>query len=197
MTRYLLLVLLLFHIPAFGQSLSADGDNYNWEANILTGLNTDGWEISFGAAYFPVEYIGIKANIGLATEIEGLVDFIEGITSDYIDFDEPYYYDTARFKFNPSLVFRTPRLIHLKSQDAGFYMFAEPGFVLSPGGSGSRNAKACCWDLKCGINFQIDRLILFAGYGISNFYLFSGYRPDNFNSGYLTHFGFIGSAFKF
>ena len=73
--------------------------------------------------------------------------------------------------------------------------------ILSPGASGSRNARYCCWDMKAGINMQLDRFILTIGYGISDFALYSGY-PDNMhglpdNDNYITHTVFVGTAFKF
>lgn len=195
------MALLLLCIPVSGQLLTADGEDFIWEADMLAGLNNDGYEFGFGVAYFPIQYIGLKANVGFANELEEFGDFIGHFDDSW---NQSYdYYDkyTARFKFNPSMVLRTPRIIHWKSQDAGFYLFAEPGCVISPGASGSRNAKICCWDFKGGVNLQFDRLIVFVGYGISNFSLYSGYPGSRWGTpsidNYITHTGFIGSAFKF
>lgn len=96
----------------------------HWEGSFLCGLNTDGYQFDFGIAYFPIHFVGIKANLGFTGEIEELGDWGK-------DELETHHHYTDRFKFTPSLVFRTPRLIHWKSQDAGFYIFAEPGIVLS------------------------------------------------------------------
>lgn len=196
MRCFLLAILLSVRAGCMAQTLKVD-DYFtsHWEANALVGLNNDGWEVDFGATYFPVDYVGIKADIGLAAEIIAITDWLE----------EDYYYDfsiwdkyTARFKFNPSLVLRTPRIAYWKNQDAGFYLFAEPGIVLSPGASDSHNARWLCYDFKGGINIQLQQLIFFAGYGISNFSLYSGF-PSNSPNGdnYMTHFGFIGTAYKF
>lgn len=197
-----LVMLLMMYVTLSAQSLYADGDRFSWEANISAGLNNDGYEFGFGMAYFPIQYIGLKANVGWANEIEEISDFLGKFNDDW---NQPYEYSThfyaGRFKFNPSIVLRTPRIIHWKNQDAGFYIFGEPGCVISPGASGSRNARICCWDFKGGINMQIDRLIFFIGYGISNFSLFSGYPDSRWGSpsidNYITHTGFIGSAYKF
>lgn len=169
----------------------------HWEADIFAGLNSDGWQFDIGAAYFPTACVGLKASIGMAEEIEGLGDLIKNAIHDYpYDdyYDTPYY--TARFKFNPAIVLRTPRVIYWRSQDAGFHLFAEPGMVISPGARHSRNAKICCLDLKAGINLQIDRFIVCVGYGITDFNLYSGH-PRFKNSDTLTHSGFIGGAYKF
>lgn len=194
MKRILLPLFLCAALAATPQSLNVDGDVSHWEADFLAGLNTDGWQIDLGAAYFPLQYIGIKANIGTAGEIQELGDWGK-------DESETGHQYATRFKFTPALVLRSPRLINLSDQHAGIYLFAEPGLILSPGASGSRGAKTCRWDFKAGINLQIDRFIVFAGYGVTNFRLYSGRPatraglPESLN--YLTHSGFIGTAYKF
>lgn len=181
-------------VAASAQSLRTDEGMKHWETNFLVGLNTDGSQFDFGIAYFPFQFIGVKAQIGLAGEIEELGDLI----SDDIYVHHHY---TTRFKFNPAFALRTPRLISWKSQDAGFYLFAEPGIILSPGASGSKRAEHFNWDLKCGINLQIDCFVVTVGYGISDFFLYSGCQhnhmgvPDSHK--YTTHSGFIGGAYKF
>ncbi len=185
---------MICHLIMPAQSLSTDDGIRHWEADFRAGLNTDGYQFSFGAAYFPIQYAGVRAQIGLGGEIEEIGDWGK-------DELETHHSYAARFKFIPALVLRTPRLIHWKSQGAGIYLFAEPGLVLSPGASGSRNARCVNWDFKAGVNMQIDRFILMVGYGISDFSLYSGYPhnhwgasdPDN----YITHSGFIGGAYKF
>lgn len=194
MRRYAFFLCLLCWLGAFAQSLDVDGERSHWEVNFLAGLNNDGWETDFGITYFPIQYVGIKADIGFAGEIEELGDWGKD------EWETGHHY-AARFKFIPSLVLRTPQLVRWKSQDAGFYLFAEPGIVLSPGARGSKNAEWCNWDFKAGVNLQLDRIILFAGYGISNFSLMSGSPYNYWGTGakdnYITHFGFIGTAYKF
>lgn len=73
--------------------------------------------------------------------------------------------------------------------------------VISPGSSGSKGARTVCWDFKGGINLQIDQFVVSAGYGISNFSLYSG-NPHNHwglpgSDSHITHCGFIGTAYKF
>lgn len=189
------LVLSLIFISAEAQTLNLEEGECHWEGGFSAGLNNDGYEFDFRVAYFPIPYIGVKAGIGLAGEIWELEDWVD----DYND--EAYYEYAARFKFNPAIVIRSPRLINWKSQDAGFYLFTEPGIVLSPGARGSRNAQHYRWDVKSGVNLQFDRFIVTIGYGISNFSLYSGAPithwglPENMN--YITHTVFIGGAVKF
>ncbi len=191
-----LLLCALFRTDGFSQTLT-DGDRtMHWEADALTGLNSEGWQFDIGAAYFPIPYVGLKASIGIAEEIEGLADLIRNSVCDYPDYDyydTPYY--TTRFKFNPAIVLRSPGILYWHSMDAAFHLFAEPGLVISPGARGSRNARICCWDIKTGINLQVDRFIAFIGYGITDFSLYSGHPRLKNNS--ITHSGFIGGTYKF
>lgn len=196
MIRYIMTAILALTgvLCASAQSLACADGLMRWEGAMSGGLNNDGYEVDFQAAYFPLPYVGIKASLGFAGEIEELGDWGRE------EWETGHEY-AIRFKFNPSLVVRTPRLIHWKSQDAGFFLFTEPGIVLSPGASGSRNARWFSWDVKTGINFQIDRYIVTLGYGISDFSLYSG-APVNHNglpknTNYITHTVFIGGAYKF
>ena len=184
---------------ALAQTLACDDGTLHWEADIQAGLNSDGWQAEIGCAYFPVQFLGVKASVGLAGEIEEL-----GYIIDYYA-DSPYYYEyrpyTLRFKFTPSLVLRSPKLIEWKNQGGAFHIFTEPGLVLSPGARGSHDARVCCWSVKCGVNLQIDRVLLYVGYGASNFTLYSG-DPDNYNGlpehpRRISHSAFVGTAFKF
>lgn len=189
---------------ASAQSLRCDEGTFHLEGVITAGLNNDGYEANFGVVYFPVQYVGFKAAIGFAGELTRMEDWDlswgDDDRDDYWDDDDDNDY-TVRFKFNPAIVLRSPQLINLKSQNGGIYLFAEPGFVLSPGARGSHKAEWIRWDLKGGVNLQLDRLVLSIGYGVSNFSLYSG-RPFNENGlpdddNYITHNGFIGCAYKF
>ncbi len=189
-----ILLLIITALTTKAQSINIDGAVTNWEVGSYAALNTDGYEINLNAAYFPVQHIGIKTSIAFAGEIKQIDDW--GVD----DWESVHDY-AIRFKFNPAIVLRTPRIISLKNQDSGFYLFAEPGIVLSPGAPGSRDAKYFAWDIKTGINLQLQNIILTLGYGISNFSLYSGHpysqngTPDYDN--YKTHTGYIGISFKF
>ncbi len=188
----LLISIIVFKVNA--QTLKIDEDVWHWEGGFNIGLNNDGYEFDFRGLYFPIQYVGAKIGIGAAGEIKEMGDW----GSDQWETGHVY---AVRFKFNPAIALRTPRLIHWKSQDGGFYLFTEPGIVLSPGASGSKNAEYFRWDVKSGINLQIDRYIVTLGYGISNFSLYSG-EPINHNgigtkTNYITHSVFIGGAYKF
>lgn len=185
---------------AYSQSLPTDDGILHWEVDFRAGLNTDGYQFGFGIIYFPIQYVGFKAQIGLNGEIEEIGDWLTDDLNSFHDYSSYKDY-TTRFIFNPTLVFRTPRLVNWKNQDAWFSLFAEPGFILSPGALGSKNAQYINWDFKGGINMQIDCYILTLGYGISNFSLYSGF-PDNHwgapdNDNYITHLVFLGAAYKF
>lgn len=193
--KWILLILsMVSSLVTSAQSLNTDDGIMRWEGSFLAGLNTDGYQFDFGIAYFPIRFVGIKANLGFDGEIEELGDWGK-------DELETHHHYAVRFKFTPSLVLRTPRLVNWKSQDAGFYIFAEPGIVLSPGASGSKRAEYFNWDFKGGINLQVDRFIFTIGYGVSNFSLYSGFPNNHWGTPnkdkYITHSGFIGGAYKF
>lgn len=179
---------------ASSQTNMTDDGVCRWETGAMAGLNNDGYEWQFHGAYFPIQYVGAKIGLGMAGEIHQMGDWGED------EWETGHHY-AARFKFNAAIAVRSPRIINWKSQGAGFYLFTEPGIVLSPGASGSRNPRYCCWDLKSGINLQIDHLILTLGYGISDFSLYSGYPtnmqglPDDDN--YITHTAFVSCSYKF
>lgn len=193
--RWVLLIFsMVFYLVTSAQTLKTDDGLLHWEGSFIAGLNTDGYQFDFGIAYYPIQYVGIKTALGINGEIEELGDWGK-------DEFETHHHYAVRFKFTPSLVIRTPRLIHWKSQDGGFYLFAEPGIILSPGASGSKHAEYLNWDFKGGINLQIDRFIVSVGYGISNFSLYSGWPTNHWGSpdrdNYITHSGFIGGTYKF
>ena len=189
---------------ASGQSIKVDDERYHWEGVFFAGLNNDGYELGAGVGYFINQFAGVKATVGWATEFGGL-EYVSWDADEGISFDPPDYMwgerrdDRAiRFKFTPSLVFRTPCLINWKSQDAGFYLFAEPGLVMASPAKATRNARWLTADLKAGINLQIDRWVVTLGYGVSNFSLLSGRQySDGTKDNYITHTVFVGSAYKF
>lgn len=191
---FVICIVILFPLNAISQSLNCDDGKLHWETGCNVGLNNDGYGFEFRGLYFPMQYIGLKVGLGFAGEIEELGDW----GKDELETGHEY---AVRFKFNPAIVLRSPEIIHWKKQDGGFYLFTEPGIVLSPGSRGNRDAKYFRWDIKSGINLQVDRYIFTVGYGISNFSLYSGTphnhwgTPDPTN--YITHSVYIGGAYKF
>lgn len=192
-----LVLTTLVYFSSSSQTIEVDGDVMHWEAGFNTGLNNDGYEFDFRGLYFPVQYFGLKIGLGFAGEMQSLADLLDDEWQTW----ETYNDNVVRFKFNPAIVLRTPRLVYWRQQDGGFYFFAEPGIVLSPGASDRQNAEVFRWDLKTGINFQIDRYIFTLGYGISNFSLYSGHSINYYGSysdnEYITHSIYIGGAIKF
>lgn len=188
------MALMAFSVGAKAQALKVDDKPLHWEFDFSGGLNTDGAQLDIGLAYFPVQYVGFKASIGGAGEIKEISDWGRE------EWETGHHY-TLRFKFRPSLVFRTGRIIDWKRQDAGIYLFAEPGFILSPGAEGSKHAKTLNWDFRTGVNLQAGECVFFIGYGVSNYSLYSG-RPFSHWEGpdkdnYKTYSGFIGFGYKF
>lgn len=170
----------------------------HWEAGVCTGLNTDGYEFEARISYLPVQFVGFRFSLGFAGEIGELADWILDNTwyDDYYHYDD-YRYDeyNSRIKFGLALVLRSPCIFYWKRQDVGFYLFGEPGMVLSPGLPDSHRPRWICADMKAGINAQLGRVIVTLGYGISNFSLYSGMQPRG--SDYATHTVYVGCTYKF
>lgn len=195
MLRYCAIFFLIAcAVCARGQSLEHDDGVAHWEAGMGTGLNTDGYEVDARIVYLPVQYLGFRASVGFAGEIGELAEWL---TDNEWWYDDYYRYDdyNSRFKFGLALVLRSPCLLNWQKQDVGFYLFGEPGFVMSPGLSGSRNPRWICADMKAGINAQLGRAVFTLGYGISNFSLYSGTQPRG--SDYLTHTVYVAASYKF
>lgn len=191
----MLMAVVFMFLFGRGQTLTIDGETHRWEADFLAGLNSDGWQFDLGASYFINQHFGVKASVGISGEIEELGDWGEEDLA-------PDRHYVGRFRFMPSLVLRTPRLVNWESQGVDIYLFAEPGVILSPGARSSKNPQVFSWSMKAGVNFQVDRWIFIAGYGISNYCLYSGQPLNSYGervkkNGYLTHSVFIGAAYKF
>lgn len=197
----ILALLLLWMSAAHAQSLMVDDAKMRWEGGGTAGLNNDGFELDFRGLFFFNQYVGLKVGVGCTGEIWTMEDW-----NDASDWTQPGYggrvHDYAvRFRFNPAVSLRSPALFEWKDREAAFYLFAEPGLTLSPGSSGSKDARTFCWDAKAGINMQIGRYVVTLGYGISDFSLYSG-SPDSYwgqpgRKDYLTHSVFVGFAVKF
>ncbi len=74
---YFYMLLAAYNPNIFSQTLSSDGECYHFEADISAGLNNDGWQWDTGAAYFPIQYVGLKTNIGFAGEIKEISDWCD------------------------------------------------------------------------------------------------------------------------
>lgn len=171
-----------------------DEDNYKWEMNLQGGLNTGGWEFFGGVHWFPIRYLGIGASLGIDSEIKEFSDWGRG------DYDEYDY--CARFIFKPSLLLRTPSLLHLKSQDMDFHLFASPGIIMSPPAKGARNSGWLYWSGATGVTAIVDRLTFSLGYSCSNYNILDGspytHHPyDKKDSRQYTHSVFIVFGYKF
>lgn len=190
--KFIALIALFAGLTLNAQTIKVDDNLLRGEFTINGGLNTDGYQIDTGLAYFPGDCFGLKFSIGMNAEIEAFDD------CNCWSSVEKY---AIRFRFTPALVFRTPRLIKFREADSGLNLFAEPGLTLSPGASGSKDARTFCWDFKCGINLQFGIGFFAIGYEVTDFSLYSGRpvsayaQPDDTNR--TTHAAFIGLGLKF
>lgn len=200
--KYLLTICFsLFVFAIQGQAIDLEDGPASWEAGLNLGLNKDGYHGEMHLTYFKSQYLGLKVGLGFAGEIWELEDWLGDDVSDYgYVYDRDYDY-AIRFIFNPAIVLRSPRIINWRQQEAGIYLFAEPGLIMSPGASGSRNAKWLRWDAKGGVNLQIDCFIFTLGYNLTNFSLYSGSPQNHWGNPditeYLTHTIYVGGSIKF
>lgn len=54
-------IMLAVAMHAGSQTLDVDLTRAHWEGTFNAGFNTDGWQMDAGVAYFPVQYIGVRA----------------------------------------------------------------------------------------------------------------------------------------
>lgn len=59
-------VAIVLSITTYAQTLKTDDGVMRWECSFLAGLNTDGYQIDFGIAYFPIQFVGVKAALGMS-----------------------------------------------------------------------------------------------------------------------------------
>lgn len=106
-----------------------------------------------------------------------------------------------KFNLISSLVFRSPCLIDLNPLNCGLHLFTEPDIHLSRSKFKFLKPKAFNWELKCGFNLQFNRILLFFGYELSNYSLYTGMKKNLFNHSIddsrISHSIFIGTALKF
>lgn len=192
-------VVIALVMLAFTGRVSAENDKsfYRWEGSVCAGLNSNGWEINAGIAWMPLRLVGVSASLGLDSEIYELADW--GHTDDP-DFEYDY---CGRVLFKPSLVLRTPTLLHFESQGLDIALFAMPGLTLATPARGSHNSGWCYWNLAGGINAIFDRLVFTLGYSYSTYNLLDGH-PYTHHGGYYdngdlpgTHSVFVGVGYKF
>lgn len=170
---------------------------YRWEGSFSAGLNSNGWEMNGGVAWMPLGLVGLSASIGLDSEIYELADWGRG---DDADFDNDY---CCRLLFKPSLLLRTPPLLHIESQGLDIGLFAMPGLTLATPGRGAKNSDWYYRHIAAGFNFTFDRLVFTLGYSYSTYNLLDGH-PATHHGGYYedgklpgTHSVFVGCGYKF
>ncbi len=190
--RILLIITLLGALSASAQSIVVDGNLLRGEFNFNAGLNTDGYQLEMGIGYFPSDCFGLRFTFGTNGEVKAFDD------CDCWSNPDDY---AIRVRFTPALVFRTPRIVPFREPDSGLSLFAEPGLTLSPGASGSKDARTVCWDVKAGFNFQFGIGFFVLGYECTNFSLYSG-RPYSrydqpVDTDRLTHSVYAGIGIKF
>lgn len=190
--RIFLLIALFTSVAAGAQSIRVDDELLRGEFNMNAGINTDGYQLEAGVAYFPGDCFGLRFTFGIDGEIGAFDD------CDCWCNNNSY---AIRARFTPALVFRTPRIIRFRSPDSGLNLFVEPGVTFSPGASESKDPRTVCWDVKCGINLQFGIGFFTIGYEATNFALYSGRpysyykQPDNVD--HNTHAAYVGFGIKF
>lgn len=165
-------------------------------------FSKDAYEFDLNFTWYPVQTFGLRASLGFAGEYRDLYrHWLESWEDEYYYYDRDY---TWRFKFSPSIELRSPALVKFNS-DSNLRLFANPGITLSPGAPGSTDAKWFTWQVRGGLEINVNIVSIQLGYRCTNFYLYSGnpysetdYEVDRdlFPDRY-THSGFISTVFHF
>jgi len=198
--RKLFVIMILVFVPWLAQAQESQEDCH-YGLGVGMDFSRDAYEFDVNFTWYPVETFGLRASIGCSGEYREMFDDI------YDDWRYEYdYYNnyTWRFKFSPSIELRSPALIKF-GDDKNIRLFANPGITLSPGASGSMDAKWFTWQVRGGIEVNFGIVSLQFGYRCTNFYLYSGnpysetdYEVDrDLIPDRYTHSGFISAVFHF
>lgn len=169
----LLLIALMIGLSVSAQSLDVGTEKdprlrLPFELSFSFVINDDssdlGYSADFGFAYFPIQYVGAALKIGFLygeDDVDTTDYFPDWSTSIDIDTDD------ARFRLVPTLQFRTPKLLRIKSSE--FFGFCDTGIVISPKPKRLKRAQTAGFELKAGLNMQHNRWIYTVGYYYSTF----------------------------
>lgn len=201
-------------VAAICVSLAAsagDGDSYKWEARLYGGLylnNEQAWQLEPNVSWHFHKYFGV----GLGMEFTSQYNQPSRLT--VIDGHEAVLTENERavswIIFKPSVIFKSP--VVWKSRDDYFRLWiqAEPGLSL---GCPTRNSLTydilvfqgaigqtidyrrfpnkglqwLYWNARASVSLAIDRVIIGAGYDISNLDYYSGRRNVTLADGQKFH----------
>lgn len=170
----LLLIILLCAVSSSAQSLDVGKESdprqrLPFELSFSFVINDDasdlGYSADFGFAYFPIQYVGAALKIGFIygeNDVYTNNDYFPDWSTS-IDIDT----DNARFRLAPTLQFRTPKLLRIKSNE--FYGFCDTGVIISPKPKRLKRAQTAGFELMTGLNMQHNRWIYTLGYYYSTF----------------------------
>lgn len=165
--------------------------------------NEQAWTIEPSVAWHFHKYIGVAFGMELTSQYNqpSRTTTINGHEASLADNEK----DVAWIVFKPSVIFKTPNLLKNKD-DIRLWFQAEPGISLAcpfrnsltyeiydiKGNVGTvidymrfpnRGLNWFCWNARLSVNMSIDRIVIGAGYGISNLDYYSGRRNVTLQNG--------------
>ena len=190
----ILLVLLVVALTTFAQE-----EKRSLTVMLYGGIylnNEQAWTIEPSVAWHFHKYIGTALGMELTSQYNqpSRTTTINGHEASLADNEK----DVAWIIFKPSVVFKTPNLLKNKD-DIRLWLQAEPGISLAcpfrnsltyeiydiKGNVGTvmdymrfpnRGLNWFYWNARLSVNMSIDRIVIGAGYGISNLDYYSGRR---------------------
>ena len=198
--RKILLMILLSAISFYSMAKDAEESRKLWQADLYGGLytnNEQAWQLEPSVSWNFHKYIGVS----LGLEFTGLYNqpssstVIDGHKADLVDNER----NVAWVILKPSLVFRSPAVWKSCDNYNRLWFQVSPGISLAcpfrnsltyeimeiRGNVGypvdyrkfkNRGLQWFYWNARASVNFSIGRVILGAGYYISNLDYYSGRR---------------------
>ncbi len=209
MKKYLLLTIFGLLVPLL--ALSQEKENFRWQANLYGGLyleNEQAWIIEPSITWYFHKYFGISMGVEFTsqynqpshtTTINGFDAYSDDITK-----------NIGWMIFKPSLVIKSPIVWQNRDREYKLWFEAEPGLSLAcpfrnsatynistipginaPGWDyksfSNKGLQWFYWNARLSANFSMERVVIGAGYGISNLDYYSCRRNITLQNGSKYH----------
>ncbi len=182
------LLLTIFGILLPIAAIANEKEDYRWQANLYGGLyleNEQAWIIEPSITWHFHKYFGVSMGVEFTSQ------YNQPSHTAIINGHDAYTDDNTKnigwMIFKPSLVIKSPTVWQNKDGDYKLWFEVEPGVSLAcpfrnsatylPGMNAplwdhesfsNKGLQWFYWNARLTANFSIDRVVLGAGYGISN-----------------------------
>ncbi len=188
-----------------------DADKNRWQATLYGGLylnNEMAWQLEPNVSWSFHKCIGIGIGLELTNQYNqpSRMTVIDGHEAELTANER----NIAWFIFKPTVIFKSPVLWRSSDDYFRLWIQAEPGISLAcpsrnsltyevkafQGAIGqtidyrrfqNKGLQWLYWNARASVNFAIDRVVIGAGYGISNLDYYSGRRNVTLANGQKFH----------